>query len=71
MLRRLLVAASLFSMVAAPVAVQAAPRQASPLSSKEELAGVGTFGILISVAVIAAIALIVSHDKNDNKPASP
>lgn len=70
MLRKLLVTASLFSIVAAPVAAQSAPRQASPVAAKENLAGVGTFGILISVAVIAAIALIVSHDKHDH-PTSP
>ena len=70
MLRKLLVTASAFSMVAAPVAAQATPRQASPVAAKDDLAGIGTFGILISVAVIAAVVLIVSHDKHDH-PASP
>jgi hypothetical protein len=71
MLRKLLVAASLVSMIAAPVAAQAAPRQASPVAAKEDIAGVGTVGIVIGLAVAVAFALIISDDNKNDKPASP
>lgn len=70
MLRKLVAAASLLSMVAAPVAVQAAPRQSSPVAAKDDLAGVGTLGVIIAVAVVAAVVLIVSND-NHHTPVSP
>jgi len=70
MLRKLLLAASLFSVAGAPVAAQAASRHASPVSAKENIAGVGTLGIVITLAVVVGLVLIVSHD-NKHKPASP
>ena len=70
MLRKLLLAVSLFSMVGAPVAAQAESRHASPVSAKEGIAGVGTLGIVIALAVVVGVVLIVSHD-NKKHPASP
>ena len=70
MLRKLLLAVSLFSMVGAPVAAQAESRHSSPVSAKENVAGVGTLGIVIALAVVVGVVLIVSHD-NKKHPASP
>ena len=71
MLRKLLIAASLFSMAVAPIAAQAAPRQDSPVAAKEDLAGVGTIGIVIALAVAVGFALIISDDSKHERPASP
>ena len=70
MLRKLLLAVSLFSMVGAPVAAQAESRHASPVAAKENVAGVGTLGIVIALAVVVGVGLIVSHD-NKKHPSSP
>ena len=70
MVRKMFVAASVFSLVAAPVAAQAAERQPSPVTSKEDIAGMSTVTLLIALAVVVGFALILANDNND-KPASP
>lgn len=70
MLRKLLLAASAFSMVAAPVAAQAAERRASPVVHKENVAGIGTLGIILSLAIVAGFVAIVASN-NQNSPVSP
>jgi hypothetical protein len=70
MVRKLFVAASAFSLVAAPVVAQAAERQPSPVTAKEDIAGISTIGVLIALAVVVGFALIVANDDNNN-PVSP
>ena len=70
MLRKLLLAVSLLSVAGAPISAQAATRHGSPVSANENIAGVGTLGIVIALAVVVGVILIVSNDKK-NKPASP
>ena len=70
MLRKLLLAVSLFLIAGAPISAQAATRDGSPASANEKIAGVGTLGIVITLAVVVGVILIVSNDKK-NKPASP
>jgi hypothetical protein len=70
MIRKMFVAASVFSLVAAPVAAQAAERQPSPITSKEGIAGMSTFALVIALAVIVGFGLILANDDND-EPASP
>ena len=70
MVRKLFVAASAFSLAAAPVVAQAAERQPSPVAAKDDLAGISTLGLLIALGVVVAFGLIVANDDNNN-PVSP
>jgi hypothetical protein len=63
-----LVAAGL--VLGSTAAVAAEGRDASPVSKSDELAGVGTFGILLGLLVVAGVVAIVATDDNDN-PVSP
>lgn len=51
--------------VAAP-----APRSASPAAKSDDLAGIGTFGILLGVLIVAGVIAIIATDDN-NTPVSP
>jgi hypothetical protein len=51
--------------IAAPVA-----RDASPTAKSDDLAGIGTFGILLGLLIVAGVVAIVATD-NNHKPASP
>ena len=70
MVRKLLVAASAFSLVAMPVVAQATERQASPVGTKDQIAGMSAAGLLLALAVVVAFGLIVASDDN-NHPVSP
>lgn len=53
-------------------AVAAEARDASPVSKSENLAGIGTFGILLGLLIAAGVvAIVVSDNNNNNNPASP
>ena len=51
-------------------AVAAEARNASPVSKSEQLAGIGTFGILLGVLIAAGVIAIIASDDN-NHPVSP
>jgi len=73
--QKLFVALTSVSMVLGSTAVAAAPvaseaRSGSPVAKSDDLAGIGTFGILIAVLVVAGVIAIIASD-NNNKPASP
>jgi hypothetical protein len=53
---------------AAPVATDA--RTASPTAKSNDLAGIGTFGILIGVLIVAGVIAIIATD-NNHHPVSP
>jgi hypothetical protein len=57
------------SLVAAPIAAQAADRSAAPISDESELAG-GASQILI-LAVVAAAIFAGIEISGDDEPASP
>lgn len=70
MVRNILAAISAFALAAAPVAAQAADRQSSPVSSKEDVAGVSTVWILVGLVAVAVAIILIADDNNDN-PSSP
>ena len=51
-------------------AVAAEARDSSPVSKSEDLAGIGTFGILLGLLIVAGVVAIVATDDNNN-PVSP
>jgi hypothetical protein len=63
-----LVAAGL--VLGSTAAVAAEARDASPVSQSEDLAGIGTFGILLGLLIVAGVVAIVATDDN-NHPVSP
>lgn len=54
--------------VAAPVASDA--RSASPTAKSDDLAGIGTFGLLLGLLIVAGVIAIIATDNNNN-PVSP
>lgn len=65
-----LAAASLVLGSTAAVAAPVASRDASPVAQSDDLAGIGTFGILLGLLIVAGVIAIVATDDNNN-PASP
>lgn len=67
-----LVAAGLVlgSTAAAAAPVATAARDASPVTKSDDLAGIGTFGILLGILIVAGVIAIIASDNNNN-PASP
>jgi hypothetical protein len=63
-----LVAAGL--VLGSTAAVAAEARDASPASQSEDLAGIGTFGILLGLLIVAGVVAIIATDDNNN-PVSP
>jgi hypothetical protein len=63
-----LVAAGL--VLGSTAAVAAEARDASPVSQSEDLSGIGTFGILLGLLIVAGVVAIVATDDN-NHPVSP
>ena len=58
------------STAAAAVPV-AADRSGSPVAGSEDLAGVGTFGLLLALLVVAGVVAIILSDDDEDAPASP
>jgi hypothetical protein len=55
---------------AAAAAPTAAARDASPVVKSDKLAGIGTFGILIAIVILAGVIAIIASD-NHHHPKSP
>ena len=72
--RSLVSMATAAGLVLASTAAAAAPvaaRDASPAAKSDDLAGIGTFGILLGVLIVAGVIAIVATDNNNHHPASP
>ena len=63
------------SLVLASTTAAAAPvagtRGASPVSKSDDLAGIGTFGILLGALIVAGVIAVIATDHNHSHPASP
>ena len=53
---------------AAPVAMD---RAGSDVAASEDLAGVGTFGLLLALLIVAGVIAIVMSDDDEDLPTSP
>ena len=72
MLHKPLSAIAALSLVAAPVALHAAPRAASPVAESEELAGAATLPLIAAIlAVVVGAVIIAVDDDEDDAPVSP
>jgi hypothetical protein len=54
----------------AAAAAPAATRDASPAAKSDDLAGIGTFGILLGLLIVAGVVAIIATD-NNNHPTCP
>lgn len=76
-IRKSLVSLAAASMILGSTAAAAAPvagtaRSSSHVAKSDDLAGIGTFGLLIGVLIVAGvIAVIATDDNNNNNPVSP
>ena len=70
MIRKIITAAASLALVAAPVAAQAAERQASPVTSKDDVAGISTVWIIVGLVAVAVAIILIADDGNNN-PTSP
>lgn len=72
MIKKLMTSAAAATLVAAPIAAQAAPvRAPSPTTDEERLAGSLLLPALIALAVAIGIYLIVDDGDDDDLPVSP
>lgn len=74
-IRKSLVSLAAAGLVLGSTAAAAAPaapaaRDGSPVAKSDKLAGIGTFGILIAVVILAGVIAIIASDKNHH-PKSP
>ena len=63
-------AGMVFGSTAATAAPVAMDRAGSEVAG-EELAGVGTFGLLLALLIVAGVIAIVMSDDDDDLPTSP
>ncbi len=61
----------IFGSTAAVAAPVAADRAASGVTSSEDFAGVGTFGLLLGLLIVAGVVAIIASDDNEDAPTSP
>jgi hypothetical protein len=73
-IRKSLVSLAAAGLVLGSTAAAAAPtttaREGSPVAKSDNLAGIGTFGILIGVVILAGVIAIIASDKHHH-PKSP
>jgi len=55
----------------AATAAPAADRSGSEIGASEDLAGVGTFGLLLALLIVAGVIAIVASDEDEDLPTSP
>jgi len=60
-----------FGSTAAAAAPVAADRSGSPVAESEDLAGVGTFGLLLALLIVAGVIAIILSDDDEDAPISP
>jgi hypothetical protein len=74
-IRKTLTSLAAASLVLGSTAAAAAPvsgtRGASHVAKSDDLAGIGTFGILLGVLILAGVIAVIATDNNNNHPASP
>jgi hypothetical protein len=66
-----LAAAGLLLGSTAAVAAPVASRSATPVAKSDDLRGIGTFGILVGVLIVAAVIAIIATKHHHHKPVSP
>lgn len=64
-------AGMIFGSTAATAAPVALDRSGSDVGASEELAGVGTFGLLLGLLIVAGVVAIVVSDDDEDFPTSP
>lgn len=64
-------AGMVFGSTAATAAPVALDRSGSEVGASEELAGVGTFGLLLALLIVAGVIAIVVSDDDEDAPTSP
>lgn len=60
-----------FGSTAATAAPAALDRSGSDVAASEDLAGVGTFGLLLALLIVAGVAAIILSDDDEDAPTSP
>lgn len=64
-------AGMVFGSTAATAAPVALDRSGSDVAASEDLAGVGTFGILLALLIVAGVLAVILSDDDDEAPTSP
>ena len=64
-------AGMVFGSTAAVAAPVASDRSGSDVATSEGLAGVGTFGLLLGLLIVAGVIAIVASDDDEDAPTSP
>jgi hypothetical protein len=74
-IRKSLIGLAATGLVLGSTAAAAAPageaRTASSVSETEGLAGIGTFGLLLGILIVAGVLGVVLSDDDDDLPVSP
>ena len=66
-----LAAAGLIFGSTAAAAAPVADRAASEVTAADEFAGVGTFGLLLGLLIVAGVVAIIVSDDEEDAPTSP
>ena len=61
----------LFGSTAAAAAPAALDRSGSEVTASEDVAGIGTFGLLLGVLILVGIIAVLASDDDEDLPASP
>jgi hypothetical protein len=74
-IRKMLLGLAASGMVLGSTAATAAPaaldRSGSEIGASEDLAGVGTFGLLLALLIVAGVVAIIASDDDEDLPTSP
>ena len=74
-IRKTLLGLATAGMLVGSTAATAAPasldRSGSEIGASEDLAGVGTFGLLLALLIVAGVVAIVASDSDEDLPTSP